>query len=307
VTRLRGFLLPPLPTARVAVLRRLVYAFVLLDVLWLHHTGEYHGYADPVWYEPLVAGDLLHLPAASVLLVRAVKWACVVAAVVALSGRLPRVAGWVVAATWAWFQYIAFSYGKVDHDRADFAVALVLLALLGTASVHDRRRSEAAGFVLRAVQLTAVATYFLSAWAKLRFGGLDWVDSATMARAVIRRGTPFGKLFLDPPWFLHVYQYVLMTIELCSPVIFLVTERWRRRMVWGWYLFHASVYATITIAFWPHLVMMTAFLPLEDYRDRLRAWWDGWSGARRGQAAVSDDVVAPGAGIAQAAVDPGSR
>ena len=183
-------------------------------------------------------GKILQLPAASVVLVQTVKWTCVVAALVALSGRLPRVAGWVVAATWAWFQYIAFSYGKVDHDRADFAVSLLLLALRGTASVHDRRRSEAAGFVLRAVQLTAIATYFLSAWAKLRFGGLEWVDSATMARAVIRRGTPFGKLFLDPPWFLHVYQYVLMTLELTSPLIFLVAERWRRRMVWGWYLFH---------------------------------------------------------------------
>lgn len=305
-TRLRGFLLPPLPVARVGVLRRLVYAFVLLDVLWLHHTGQYHGYADPVWYKPLVAGELLGLPAASVPLVAAVKWTCVVAAVLALTGKAPRSAGWVVALTWAWFQYIAFSYGKVDHDRADFAVALLLLALLGTASVHDRRRSEAAGFVLRAVQLTAIATYFLSAWAKLRFGGLEWVDSATMARAVVRRGTPFGRLFLDWPWTLHAFQYVLMACELLSPVIFLLTERWQRRMTYAWYLFHATVYATITIAFWPHLVMMTAFLPLEEYRDRLRARWDAFVARRRGQDSRADGLDA-GAGIAQAAVDPGSR
>lgn len=304
MSRLRGFLMPALPVARVAVLRRLVYVFVLLDVLWLHHTGQYHAYADPVWYEPLIVGELFRLPAASVALVFTVKWVCVAAAVVALSGRLPRTAGWTVALTWGWFQYIAFSYGKVDHDRADFAVALFLLALLGQASVQDRRRSEAAGFVLRAVQLVAIATYFLSAWAKLRFGGLEWVDSATMARAVVRRGTPFGKLFLDPPWFLHAYQYVLMTLELTSPVIFLVAERWRRRMMWGWYLFHASVYATITIAFWPHLVMMAAFLPLEEYRDRLRARWDSFVESRR-QDARSDGGA--GAGMAQASVDPGSR
>jgi len=36
-------------------------------------------------------------------------------------------------------------------------------------------------------------------------------------------------------------------------------------------LFHALTYAAITIAFWPHLVMLLAFLPLEEYRDRWRA------------------------------------
>jgi len=301
--RVRGFLLPALPVARVAVLRRIVYAFVLLDVLWLHRTGGYHAYADPVWYEPLVAGRLLGLPAASVPLVLAVKWSCVVAAAVALTGRFPRLAGWTVALTWAWFQYIAFSYGKVDHDRADFAVALALLPTLAMAGAHDRRRSEAAGFVLRAVQLTAIATYFLSAWAKLRFGGLEWVDSATMARAVVRRGTPFGRMFLDWPWTLHAFQYVLMGAELLSPVIFLLGERWRRRTVYLWYLFHASVYATITIAFWPHLVMMLAFLPLEEYRDRLRA---GWDRRRDGQRRPSAGGAA-GDGTAHACVLPGSR
>ncbi|GMA85205.1 hypothetical protein GCM10025868_04550 [Angustibacter aerolatus] len=53
----------------------------------------------------------------------------------------------------------------------------------------------------------------------------------------------------------------------------MIPERYRRLMVLGWYLFHASVYATITIAFWPHLVMMLAFLPLEEYRDRLLHRW----------------------------------
>jgi hypothetical protein len=322
-SRLRAFLLPALPVARVVVLRRLVYAFVLLDVLWLHHTGEYHAYADPVWYEPLVAGRWLALPAASVPLVLAVKWTCVVASGVALSGRLPRLAGWTVALSWAWFQYIAFSYGKVDHDRADFAVALLLLPTLASASSHDRRRSEAAGFVLRAVQLTAIATYFFSAWAKLRFGGIDWVDSATMARAVVRRGTPVGKLFLDWPWTLHAFQYVLMITELSAPLIFFVAERWRRRMVYGWFVFHASVYATITIAFWPHLVMMLAFLPLEEYRDRLVGWWRR---QRAGSPVIAGDSAAgeptdgepadgepvdgdsaAGDGSAQASVAPGSR
>lgn len=271
MTRLPGWLFAPVPLARVALLRRAVFAFVIVDVLLLHTSGYYHGWADPVWYQPLWLGKVFHLPAASVPLVEALRWGCVAAAALALTGRLPRTAGWAVAIAWIWFQYVAFSYGKVDHDRGDFVIALLLLPLVGAASARDERRSELAGFALRAVQLTAIATYFLSGWAKLRFGGPEWVNSATLLRAVVRRGSWFGEQLLHIPWALHWFQWALLAMELLSPLIFFVSERLRRWMVGGWYLFHAMTYAAITIAFWPHLVMLLAFLPLEQYRDRLRA------------------------------------
>jgi hypothetical protein len=192
---------------------------------------------------------------------------------------------------WIWFQYIAFAYGKVDHDRGDFAIALLVLPLAGLATVSDRRLSEAAGFAFRAVQLTAIATYFLSAWAKVRLGGWDWVNSATIVRAVVRRGSWFGDQLLHAPWILHYTQWGLISLEMLSPVIFLVTERWRRRMIGGWYLFHALTYAAITIAFWPHLVMLLAFLPLEEYRDRWRARWARWHS--RSAANPADDANSP--------------
>jgi hypothetical protein len=303
-----SWLFAPVPLARVALLRRAVYLFVVIDVLLLHTSGYYHGWVDPVWYQPLQMGRLLGLPAASVPLVELTRWTAVLAAVLALSGRLPRVTGWAVAIAWIWFQYIAFAYGKVDHDRGDFAIALLVLPLVGLATVNDRRRSEAAGFALRMVQLTAIATYFLSAWAKFRFGGPEWVNSATMLRAVVRRGSWFGEQLLHVPWTLHGFQWVLITLELCSPLIFFVTERRRRQMVAGWYLFHALTYAAITIAFWPHLVMLLAFLPLEEYRDRWRA---RLRSARSGPPDEKDpqdqsDDVDRG-GTAQAGVPPGSR
>lgn len=288
---------PAVPLARLAWLRRAVYAFVILDVLVLHTSGHYHGWADPVWYEPLRMGELLRLPPASVLLVEVLRWGSVAAAVVALSGRLPRVAGWLVAVPWIWYQYVAFAYGKVDHDRGDFVVALLVLPLVGLAHVRDRTRSEAAGFALRAIQLAAIATYFLSAWAKVRFGGWEWVNSATMVRAVVRRGSWLGDQLLHVPWTLHGFQWALITLELSSPLIFLVSERWRRRMVGGWYLFHLMTFATIGIAFYPHLVMMLAFLPLEEYADRLRARYRAW----RTPPGTGPDPPAPGAGAAAAA------
>lgn len=278
------WLFTPAPLARVALLRLAVFAFVVVDVLLLHSTGEHHGAADPVWYSPLVIGDLLGLPPASPALVTALKWGSVAAALAAMTGRAPRALGWTVAVTWSWFQYVAFSYGKVDHDRADFLVALFLLPTVGLAHLSGRqgsRASEAAGFALRCVQLMAIATYFLSAVAKVRFGGWEWVNSATVARAVVRRGTAFSQWMLEVPWTLHAAQWALLAAELSSPLIFVLAERWRRRAVGAWYLFHAATYAAISIAFWPHLVMLLAFLPLEQYRDAALARWRRWGGPGR--------------------------
>ena len=284
MNRLFRWLFEPVPLARIALLRAAVYAFVIVDVLALHTSGWYHGFADPVWYQPLEIGKLLQLPAASVLLVEVLKWTSVAAALVAMTGRWPRTAGWAVAIAWCWYQYVAFAYGKVDHDRGDFVVALLLLPTVGLASLRDERRSEAAGFALRGIQLAAIATYFLSGVAKLRFGGPEWVNSATLVRAVVRRGSPIGELFLHTPWLLHGMQWVLMVAELTAWLIFFLPERWRRLMVLAWYLFHASTYATITIAFWPHLVMLLAFLPLEQYRDRVEDWWAARARRRAGVA-----------------------
>ena len=273
------WLFTPVPLARVALLRRCVYLFVIADVLYFHTSGFRHGWADPAWYQPLIMGQWLHLPAGSVPQVELLKWGTVAASLVALTGRLPRLTGAIVAAGWVWYQYVAFAYGKVDHDRGDFVVALIVLPLIGLASTTDRRRSEAAGFAFRAIQLACIATYFLSAWAKVRFGGWDWVNSATIVRAVIRRGTFLGDWLLHIPWSLHAFQWVLFTLELTSPIIFFVGEYWRRKLIAGWYLFHAATYAVITIAFWPHLIMLLAFLPLEEYRDRAVRRWRAWRGS----------------------------
>ncbi|WP_299039230.1 hypothetical protein [uncultured Pseudokineococcus sp.] len=291
--RLSAWLFWEAPLARVAWLRLAVYAFVVLDVLWLHSTGRHHGAADPLWYQPLVVGEVLGVPAATVLLAEVTRWGSVLLALAAMTGRAPRLLGWATALCWIWFQYIAFSYGKVDHDRADFLVALLILPTVGLAHLRDGRRSEAAGFALRAVQLMAIATYFLAAVAKVRFGGWEWVSSATIARAVVRRGTWVSEWMLDYPALLQAFQWGLFTAELASPVVFVLALRWQRRVVGAWYLFHLATYAAITIAFWPHLVMMLAFLPLERAAQLARRRWRRLRG-QEPDAAVPEPLVAPG-------------
>jgi hypothetical protein len=161
---------------------------------------------------------------------------------------------------------IAMSYGKVDHDRFAFLVALAVLPTARRTRHGDSTPTEAGGWALRITQLAVVATYFLSAWAKLRFGGIGWVTSSVLARAVIRRGTEFADLIAQVPYALLAAQFGIMAFELLSPLVFVLRGRWRYAAIGLFYSFHLVTIATITISFAPHLVAMTSFLPLERAR-----------------------------------------
>jgi predicted DCC family thiol-disulfide oxidoreductase YuxK len=207
-------------------------------------------YPTPTW--ALVYGALWLTVAISLVLL-----------VLAIRGRTSRVLGYAVAVIYLYDQVVAFSYGKVDHDRMGFILALFVIPTVGRAGLRDRRSSEQAGWALRMVWIGAVATYFLASIAKLRFGGLHWVNSATIARAVIRRGTSLSRPLLEHPWTLRATQWFIMIFELTSPVMLFVKQRWRTYLVLFMLGFHAMTFAMITIAFWPHLVCLTALLPLE--------------------------------------------
>ena len=252
----------PLALGRVAVLRTAVYLFVILDVVWARAWVVNHGDVPGPLYKPLLIGRLLPLPTPTPDVTMAIKVALLAAAVVALSGRLRRVAGWSVALLYLEWQVIAFSYGKVDHDRIGMIVALFVLPTVVGARWGERRATEEAGWAIRMVQVAVVATYFLSAFAKLRYGGLAWLDSATLLRAVLRRGTWLTDPLLDNPEVLHLSQYLLLAFELATPLL-LVPGRVGRTMLAAAFAFHAVTFAAITIVFLPHVTCLLAFLPLE--------------------------------------------
>lgn len=262
---LTGWLFQPVPVARIAVLRLVAYLFVPVDVLLTTPWVTAHGKVPGELYQPLLVGRLLHLPAPGGW-VEALRWVLVGAALVAATGRLPRLLGTLVALLYLEWMVVAFSYGKVDHDRIGYLVLLAVLPTVGRVSLRDRSPSEAAGWALRMTALAVVATYFLSAWAKLRFGGVDWVTGATLTRAVLRRGTALSTPLLDHAWLLTAFQWVLITVEMVVSPLLLV--RWRdvRRtyaLVGGFYLFHLVTFLTISIIFLPHCVALLALLPLE--------------------------------------------
>lgn len=257
----------PMPLSRIAILRVIVYLYVPIDVIAAGSGVRAHARLGHQLYHPLYVARLLHLPAPSPAVITAIEVAAVAAALVAATGRLPRLSGGLAAVLYLCWMFAAMSYGKVDHDRFAFLVALAVLPTVGAARAADRTRSAAAGWALRCVHVAIVLTYFLAAWAKIRFGGWNWPTGATLERALIRRKTEFSSWLLDKPEFLVPMQFAMIIGELSSPLVLLArSDKARTLVAFTMWAFHLMVYAGLTILFVPHCVAIASLLPLE-------VWW----------------------------------
>lgn len=267
----RAVLAPAVPLARVGLVRRLIYLFVIVDIFLFVNDVIPHAASPGDLYKPLLVRRVLGLPEPSLFHAEALRAVLIVGCLVAASGRLPRLAGFVVAVAFTDWVSIGYSYGKIDHDHFALVVALWVLPTVGRAAVRDRRLSEAAGWALLCIQVAVVCCYFLSAIAKVRFGGWDWVTGATFTWAVVRRGTPVGELLLSPAWLLVAGQFVLFALEALSPVLLFLRGRALYLMVAVFAGFHLMTWISITIHFLPHVVCLAAFLPLERIAARATA------------------------------------
>lgn len=268
---------PPVPVARVARLRAAVYLVTLLDICFFVTDPIDHGDVPAALYRPLPVRELLHLPQPSPVYTRALFVVIVVSAVVAATGCLPRLAGWVCALAMLDWVSNGMSYGKVDHDHFALVVALFVLPSLGTrsgpepgrAGWSDLRRSEAAGWAVRMIQLAVVATYFLSAVAKIHGAGWGWASSAILIWALSRRGHVQPAEWLSTQLLLtQVMQWFVLAMEFLSPLLLWLRGRALYAMVGFWVVFHASTYLLLTIHFLPTAICLLAFLPLERLRRR---------------------------------------
>ncbi|MFN2588043.1 MAG: hypothetical protein ABR613_07995, partial [Actinomycetota bacterium] len=141
----------PLPRRRVAWLRVFLYSFVVVDILWLRPWVADYGLVPGDRYQPLMIGRLLPLPTPTPLIVEVVKYSLLACAVVAASGRFVRLAGILVFGLYLEWMVIAFSYGKVDHDRVAFLVALAVLPTVGKISWRDKTSDEKAAWAIRCI------------------------------------------------------------------------------------------------------------------------------------------------------------
>ena len=258
-----GWWVEPLPRARIAGLRVIVYGFIFLDVLVLRSWVMDRGELPQDLYDPLFVGRALSLPTPTPAFVRTIGVALLVSAAVAMTGRAARSVGAAVFVLYFEWMLIAFSYGKVDHDRLAFLIALAALPTVGRAVFGQKERDEASGFAIRCIQIAVVLTYVLSVVAKVRFGGgIDWLNGPVLARAIVRRGSFLADPLLDYPWLLQAAQYAIVAFELGTPLL-LARGRVGRAYLGVAVVFHAMTFAFIGLMFWPHVVCLSAFVPLE--------------------------------------------
>ena len=255
----------PVPLGRVARLRTMIYAFILVDVLVLRPWVADNGSLPAEFYHPLFVDRVLPFPTPTPAIVGAVKYGLLICALAGVFRRSPRLLGSLTFVLYLEWMLIAFSYGKVDHDRIAFLVALAVLPTVPKAMSRDRSLSEAAGWAVRSIQVAVVLTYFLAAMAKLRFGGIDWVNGATLMRAVLRRGTFLADPLKGQPSLLQVGQYLIVMFEL-SAVLLMHRGRIGRIYLFSAVVFHAVTFAALGILFWPHVICLSAFVALEELR-----------------------------------------
>ena len=268
-----GWFAPVRPEARIAVLRSVLYGFVIADLHLIvrdpiplsHH---------PDLYAPLGLERLFSLPPPSVALSWTLYVVIMAGCLLGIANRLPRLAGWVVAPAFTWWTAIGFSYGKVDHDHLALIVALWVLPTAGPVPGRWRstRLSAQAGWVLKTIQIAVVATYFLSALTKIRSGDwslTSWPDSAILLWAILRRPHGLGQFLVPFPGLLHVMQWGSILAELSSVVVLWLRGRALLVAAAFWLGFHVFTVAVLYIHFAPTVVCWLAFAPLE----RLPAWW----------------------------------
>jgi hypothetical protein len=260
----------PVPIARIALLRAAVYLFIPIDVLITSGWVRSHASHGAALYQPLAIARWMHLPAPTSWTVNLLAVALVAAGLIAATGWAPRITGSAAGVLYLAWMIVAMSYGKVDHDRFAYLIALAVLPTVGPACARvgpgrspDRLSAEA-GWALRVIQLAVVATYFLAAWSKIRFGGVDWPTGATLERALLRRQTFISSWMLNQPELLVPMQFAMIGAELLSPLVLLArSARSRTVAALGMWSFHLAVFAGVTIIFLPHCVAILAFVPLE--------------------------------------------
>jgi hypothetical protein len=282
-----SWFLPVLPESRVAVLRTVLYLFVIMDI-HLFVRDPIPLSRHPELYQPLMIERVLHLPPPSVPLALTLYVILIVGCLVAACNVLPRLAGGVVAAAFTWWTAIGMSYGKVDHDHLALVVALWVLPTVGV--IVDRwrstERSAQAGWALKCIQISVVLTYFLSALTKIRSGGwsiTSWPESSILLWAIVRRPHGLGQFLLPYPELLHLMQWLSFGAELASIVVLWLRGRALLAAAIFWMGFHVFTLAILYIHFAPTAICWLAFAPLE----RLGPWLRRvkarrWQRARRG-------------------------
>lgn len=263
------------PAERLAALRILITGFVL--VYLVANVFEFSRLATrpASEFEPIGVATMLDQPLGSrVWLLFGASILAGSAALVGLAYRFtgPLFAGLVLV----WASYHS-SWGQMLHFEHLFTLHLLILGVAPAADAWSVQpatvRPPAAvryGWPIRLLAITTVVTYFIAGIAKLRIGGIDWIDGSTLSNHIGYSATrmevlggfvpPVAPYVIGRDWLMSPMAFGGVAIELAAPLA-LLGGRWRRWWVVGVLFFHVSTAATMMVWF-PYQGLGFALLPL---------------------------------------------
>lgn len=176
------------------------------------------------------------------------------------------------------------SWGQLLHFENLMTLQVLLIGLTFAAadawSLDARRHPRALtpdgapsaryGWPLRLASVITVATYVIAGFAKLRYGGIEWITADTLRNHIAYSATrlellgaappPLASLAVETPAILRPAAGLGVLVELAAPIA-LVGRRWRNAWVLSAWLMHVSIYATMLVGF-PSPLFGVAFAPM---------------------------------------------
>jgi hypothetical protein len=123
---------------------------------------------------------------------------------------------------------------------------------------------------VRLCALVIVVAYVAAGVAKLRLGGIDWLDGDVLRHHVahdnVRKAllgdwhSPLGEAAVGHAWLFPPMAIATLVVELGAPVA-LLGGRWRTAWVASAWVFHAGVLALMAVLF-PYQLALVGFAPL---------------------------------------------
>jgi hypothetical protein len=285
--------LSPLPPERLAALRVLIGAYALgYLVVRLPHLVAVSRFDDQR-FDPVGPLGWLDGPVPPGI-GQSLLAAAIVTGVAFVAGWRWRLTGPAFAVLFLAVTTYRNSWGQVFHTENLMVLHLGILALAPAAAdalaVGRQAGPHAApdgryGWPIRLAGLVVVLTYLVTGLAKVRMGGLGWVDGDTLRHIVahdnLRKAllgdaySPVGPALVAHAWLFAPLAVATLAVEL-GAWLALLGGRWRTAWVVAAWIFHAGVLAVMAIVFAYPLsgVAFAPFFRLE--RLRPSAWRGSW-------------------------------
>ena len=179
-----------------------------------------------------------------------------------------------------------YSYGELHHPEALYCIAIVLMALsptgrcysvdswIGKRSSNPGRwgpdaKMDTATWALRLVQCLLGLAYLSAGSGKLLYGGLAWMNGATMQTIVltdyVRFGMPAGLWLVESFWLAVAGSVATILVEVFFFLAVFVPPT-RKYILMAGIGLHVGIYVTMAAPFFTWMAMYVVFVDFEGLR-----------------------------------------